>query len=89
MERTKPNLVIKVTYDDAAYLFTKNGNKQTYVAKLNQLDVISSKLGITKEEAFKILLELVRERLKNTNKEHIRTLMEDILFDPNYYFGMI
>jgi len=87
MEHSKPKLMIKVTYD-AAYLFMRDKKKQVYVAKLSDLDTISTKLGISKDETFRLLLDLVKNRLERTTRNDVRKLMEDVMFDPTFYFGL-
>lgn len=89
MERQKKSkLMIIVTYSDKAYLFRREGRtKHVYLAKLSDVDLISQKLGIPKNETLDLLLQLVKERRKRTTKRDIKDLMELILFDPELYFG--
>lgn len=88
MEKSK--LMIVVPYSDRAYLFKREAktNKHLYIARLDELDVISRELQLPKNEALKLMLELVTERLQRTRKRNVKELMELILFDPSLYFNL-
>ena len=90
IERTeKSKLIIVVTYSDNAYLYKLEGStKHVFLARLNDLDAISKKLDISKNEAFDLLLKLVRERRERTIKHSVRELMDLILSNPELYFGL-
>ena len=79
-------LIIKLSYSEP-YLYERYGSgPQRFVAKLCDLDTIAIKLGLTREEARDIVLNLVRKRAERTAKPDIKERMELILFDPFLFF---
>lgn len=83
------NLIVVVSRGKA-YLYRSEGPRKqrnhAYIGRLNDIESISQKLSITKEEAINRILELAKKRLEKTKKAPTRELMELILFDPACYF---
>ena len=87
MKRSKRRLIIKSSYSEDPYLYERIGSgPQRFVAKLSDLDTIAKKLGLTRKEAFNVVLDLVRKRAERTTKLDVREKMELILFDPYLFF---
>jgi len=80
-------LIIKMPYSTPYLYMRKGSGPQTYIAKLNEIDIIAKKLNVSEKEAFEIVLNLVKKRLEKTKKDTVREILEIILFDPYAYFG--
>ena len=61
-------MILKCSDGEHAYLFIRQNSKQVYVAKLDEVDIISQKLGIPKDETLQLLLKLVKERMEKQQK---------------------
>lgn len=80
-------LIIKSSFSEDSYLYERFGSgPQRFIAKLNDLNTIAKKLEVTREEAFNLVLDLVRKRAERTTKLDVKEKMELILFDPCLYF---
>lgn len=86
----KKKYIIKIPFEDfKIYLYAREkSGPQKFVAKLQDLDKIAMEMGLSREEALKIILKLLEERKKRTSKIVIKDIIELILFDPSTLFDL-
>jgi hypothetical protein len=71
-------LVIKCTYL-IPYLYRREGNRQYYLARLDEVDKIAKVLNLPKERAIDVLIPLIESRVSNTRKVHVRRVLNETL----------
>jgi len=88
LREDKRRFIIKFSYAEDSYLYERTGSgPQHFVAKLSDLNTIAIKLGITRKEAYNLVMDLVKKRFERTTKPDMKEKMELILFDPFLYFN--